>query len=89
MTSVQAGGVSHALHHSCEGCGARLCGTGPHAHLLYMGRMGGRYPLGVPVMPGRSSTPSRDAVIIQRAGNLILAEMRSSDNEIVAGLHSL
>ena len=48
--------------------GARLCGTGPHAHLPYMGRMGGRYPLSVPVVPGRSSTPSRGAAIIQRAG---------------------
>jgi hypothetical protein len=42
-----------------EGCGARLCGTGPSALLPDMQRRGGRYPLGVPMVPGRSS-PNHD-----------------------------
>lgn len=51
--------------------GARLCGTGPHAALPDMYGVGGRYPLGVPLLSGRSSFPSSGEAVIKRAGNAV------------------
>lgn len=45
-------------------CGARLCGTGPRAVLPYIHGAGGRYPLGVPSLSGRSSIPAKGVAVI-------------------------
>lgn len=67
--------VGSSLWH-WSACAFSLPAVARRRRLADMGRMGGRYPLGVPVVPGRSSLRSRRKAIIERAGMLSIAYFR-------------